>query len=686
MREAGGPRPEAGNRAERFFRGNQGPEPGTSGSGILFRGSRRRDSANMAALGSFVRRLENAVERPVLMLSVQEGLASEFTGLTKELYDFQKTQEADGTAGSPLKELVVEQFDEEQIWQEIELQNHSVLNYFKRAVAFLVQDNLSRVNRVEEAEIDTPGEEFETENDYEVGEGSDDERELKSEKVNEKDQSEELSDEDSDINFDIDELVKKTKLQKKSPKLPSSDLDDKFFKLSEMEAFLEKAEKEEGKSEENDEDDIDYFEDILSEDEEIIKTNSRKKAKSSRNMQYKDFFDPIEESGRGDGKEAKRELKRKELQDDTTLDEDQEQVEAKRAKGKKVSFDLSDDGEEDDLTRVIEGKKLEVEKSNFEKRQEKLKAHIQQLEKTALEQKPWQLLGEVTAQKRPENSLLEEDLHFDHAVRKAPVITEETTLQLEDIIIQRIKDQAWDDVLRKEKPKEETFEYKKRLTLDHEKSKLSLAEVYEQEYQKQTQQKSEVEENQQYTEIQKKIDSLFLKLDALSNFHFTPKPPVPEMKVVSNLPSINMEEVAPVNVSDATLLAPEEVKGKGRAGALQGEDEKTSTDKKRERRKKKKVKRLRLQAREMRQKELEKQNVKLSGKQEKEMNAEKAKKLSQQGKVVLLKDEGKDKSLRSSKAFFSHLQDQVKAELKGVKVGAKKKNIHGKLSGNKLKL
>lgn len=42
---------------------------------------------------------------------------------------------------------------------------------------------------------------------------------------------------------------------------------------------------------------------------------------------------------------------------------------------------------------------------------------IASLEKQLLEKKPWQLQGEVTAQKRPENSLLEETLHFDHAIR-----------------------------------------------------------------------------------------------------------------------------------------------------------------------------------------------------------------------------------------------------------------------------
>lgn len=84
------------------------------------------------------------------------------------------------------------------------------------------------------------------------------------------------------------------------------------------------------------------------------------------------------------------------------------------------------------------------------------------MEKANLEPKTWTMQGEVkkhsisiqillqicsfayififqvTAAKRPKNSALEVDLDFEHNMRPAPIITEEVTASLEDLIRKRI--------------------------------------------------------------------------------------------------------------------------------------------------------------------------------------------------------------------------------------------------------
>lgn len=502
--------------------------------------------------------------------------------------------------------------DEEQIWQQLEMQNDSFWEKCMTETCRLLSLNENKltlkVGQTKEEENGNPS-------DDEQSDMADD---AQNDSVDSVDNENDLDDSDAESEIDNGN-VEKTKTSK-----GSSIVDDQFFKLSEMEAFLDGEDKKEldrlnskrntrDKDESGDE--IDYF-DSLSDNEQDIDDEDIQKGKD---MMFADFFDVEDGSTetpdeirqrRKAERETKNRTKKQQKMEDLGLDDSEAENSEEERREKRKHRGRNSESNEDDP----------VEQSEYDMRQQRLKKRIEELEEKALAEKPWQLKGEITSSTRPKNSLLEEALEFDSVARPPPLITEETTLCLEDIIKRRIKSKAWDDVERKIKPINDQQDFRKSLVLQQEKSKESLAQIYEKDYLEKVQKLNNVndetkpDEPTEHTEIRRSIRDLFVKLDALSNFHFTSKPVAAEAKIITNIPAIEMEEVAPVAVSDATLLAPEEVRSRP-VGDEIGKTERTITDKKRERRKKKLKQKIIKQRDDKRVEEKEKLGIKVTSKE-----------------------------------------------------------------------
>lgn len=638
--------------------------------------------ADVEILNSVINTIDHNTKKPEQFLSIQNEVAVDFKNSLKRLYDFTKLETQRNTNALP--ELITEGFDEEQIWQQIELQNESELDYLIDGVSKSLAENKKLTISITKPKSVYNSEENLSEKEKKIVE-------------------EETSDDDDDDDEEFKSNLKKQKKDVRKRKKKSSIVDDKFFKLEELDEYLTKEEKKEKQNEKNEEKSDDEFVDLFNDF-----SDNDNKTEEAKLLKYADFFDsPESEDENLDNsiqhKETndEEELEENELDDNElleSLDSDSNneidvdnEMEEKSSSKKKVTFNLTNDSDEtDSLENKNINKEVDVEiKSSLEMRQERLKNKIGKLEEEALAEKPWQLKGEVSASNRPQNSLLEEFVEFDITTRPPPVITEQTTLKLEDIIKQRIKDKAWDDVQKKFKPVETPLEYKKKLILNQEKSKESLSQIYENEYLKQKEAlnpdntEKEEEEPKLHTEIREMMHSVFSKLDALSNFHYTPKQVQPEIKIISNMPAINMEEVAPIGMSDAALLAPEEIKAKPR-GDLIGKAERTKTDMKRERRRKKMRQRARQQAIEKKEK-LNAIKPGIAKKYKKEKATELAKKLSKNRNIIRM-DESSFKAPKTSTAFFTQLQDEVKSHIKAKINTDTKKKQKNVLSAKKLKL
>ena len=209
-------------------------------------------------------------------------------------------------------------------------------------------------------------------------------------------------------------------------------------------------------------------------------------------------------------------------------------------------------------------------RSSHQKRQAELTAEIRRLEAEAVAKKPWTLAGEARAGDRPLNSLLEEDLDFERAGKPVPVITQEVSEDIEALIKRRIINREFDEIIRRRPGALTASDGKSvrrgRIELEDGKPSQSLAELYEADHLRSTDPNGYVDKQseslkKEHNKIEMMWKDVSAKLDALSNLHFRPKPPEMNVNVVTDLPTIMMEDARPNAGADlgASMLAPQEI-------------------------------------------------------------------------------------------------------------------------------
>ncbi|KAJ5134074.1 hypothetical protein N7526_005439 [Penicillium atrosanguineum] len=285
------------------------------------------------------------------------------------------------------------------------------------------------------------------------------------------------------------------------------------------------------------------------------------------------------------------------------MDED---VDRAMADVRRDLFNESEEEEEEEGDGLDDSVDAPNQKSTHEKQRARIADEIRRLEAANVAKKDWTLAGEARAIERPINSLIEEDLDFERVGKPVPVATNETTEDIEKLVKARVLAKEFDEVIRR-RPGASNVQAprKSRFELEDTKPQHSLAEMYETDHLRATDPNYIDSKDRKLMREHAEIDSLWKdissQLDTLCNWHYKPKVPQASINVVTDAPTIMMEEARPTAGSAAggpSALAPQEIYAPGDDGRVAGEvvlktgatiskDEMTREDKARTRRQKK---------------------------------------------------------------------------------------------------
>ncbi|PFH55968.1 hypothetical protein XA68_17318 [Ophiocordyceps unilateralis] len=285
---------------------------------------------------------------------------------------------------------------------------------------------------------------------------------------------------------------------------------------------------------------------------------------NANDIYYKDFFAPPPRKSKG-----KKPVKSVKFEAQPPAEADVERAMAD------VRRDLFDDESEDQeseaaLSDASAGGGGRARRSTHERRQAKLADEIRKLEAASVAKREWMLSGEAGAADRPMDSLLEQDLDFEHVGKPVPVVTPEVNESIDELIKRRILAQDFDEVIRRRPDAESVPTGTRRgmVDIDDRKAEKSLAELYEDDHIKAADPEAHANEadaklRREEAEVEALWKETCGRLDALSSWHYKPKPATAALSVVADVATVRMEDAQPGTAQavagESSRMAPHEV-------------------------------------------------------------------------------------------------------------------------------
>ncbi|KAK1828149.1 putative U3 small nucleolar ribonucleoprotein [Podospora conica] len=297
---------------------------------------------------------------------------------------------------------------------------------------------------------------------------------------------------------------------------------------------------------------------------------------TANDVYYKDFFEPP-------AKKKKPGSFKKRPATDRPAQPDAAEIERAENDVRRDLFeDMSDRSDSEDALSDVSAGNPKSRRSAHERRQAKLAEEIRKLESELVAKRAWTLSGEASAVDRPVNSLLEEDLDFEHVGKPVPLITEEVSETIEALIKRRILAQEFDELIRRRPDTLSNPRHARRglVEVEDKKGDKSLAELYEEEHTKNADPDAYVSQSddklkRDEEEIKRMWQDVCGRLDALSSWHYKPKPAAPTLTVVADVATIAMEDAQPATAQGVaggeSMIAPQEVYAPSKRTAEEGE-------------------------------------------------------------------------------------------------------------------